>query len=409
MKFILVVSDGMCDWPLEQLNGKTVLEAAKKKNMDFLAQHGVCGEMNNLFEGLPFCSSVANLSLLGYDPKKYFSGRGPIEAVAAGVEFSADDTVFRCNLVTEKNGVLEDYSAGHLSSEEGKELVAALNEKLGGNGVEFFPGVSYRQILILSGKNFCGKVQCEQPHDWCGTEIEKILPKANGNGASAATQKKLLELIKASKGVLENHPVNEKRKKEGKNPANLIWPWSGGKKLAIPSFKEKFGLSGAVISAVDLIFGIGISAGLEPVKVKGATGLWDTNYEGKADAAVEALKEKDFVLVHIEAPDEAGHAGRIDLKKKAIEDIDEKAIGRIVEKLNAQKIPFCIAVMADHLTPIKAKTHVLGKVPFLVYSSEWSPEKSVECFDEKTVAAKGIGVIEGKDFMEFFISIGSKQ
>ncbi|MEX2706134.1 MAG: cofactor-independent phosphoglycerate mutase [Candidatus Freyrarchaeum guaymaensis] len=400
MKYVVIVGDGMADYPLKELDGKTPLQVANKPNMDYIAQKG----RNGIFETIPKTmqpgSDVANLSVLGYDPIKHYTGRGPIEAVALGIKLTGNEIVFRCNLVTLENNKMKDYSAGHIDSKEAKKLIETLNNELGNNSIKFYNGVSYRHILIISGENV-EKAKCTPPHDITDKNISPYLPKGEGS-------KTLLELINASQKILRNHPINTKRIQEGKNPANSIWPWGQGKKPKLQSFKEKYGVKGAIISAVDLIKGIGVLIGLEKIQVPGATGYYNTNYSGKADHALKALEKKDFVYIHVEAPDEASHAGDIDNKIKAIENIDKKIVGKILSKISDLDEPYKIAILPDHPTPIKKKTHAHDPVPVAIYTSNKKGDK-VTKFDETSVKEGSLGYLKGERFMNLLINKNSNQ
>ena len=366
MKYVLLVGDGMSDYPLEELGGKTPLQVAQKPNMDSLARNGRCGLAQTLVEKLPADSGVANMSLLGYDPEKYYPGRGPLEAANLGVVLSENDLAFRCNLVTEKDGILLDYSAGHITSEEAKELIELVDRELGSEKINFYPGIAYRNLLVLRDSNL--EVKCKPPHDVCGSKISEIMPEPKCI---------LNELIEASKKILESHPVNEKREAEGKNKANLIWPWGQGRKPSFPTLKERFGISGSVISAVAIINGLGLCAGLKVVKVPGATGYFDTNYKNKGEYALKALEERDFVYIHVEAPDEAGHIGNVEEKIRAIENIDKHILGKLLDSLDEYRI----CVTPDHATPIKVKTHTRDPVPFVI-SGEGIEKDSRDSYGE---------------------------
>ncbi len=313
MKYIILIGDGMGDYPIPELGGKTPLEAADTPHMDKLARRGELGLARTIPPGMEPGSDIANLAIMGYDPARYHTGRAPLEAAALGVVLKPDEVAFRCNLVTlraEPNGLyMEDYAAGHISSEDAQELIQALEAELGGNGRHFYPGVSYRHLLVWDKGDAAWKTY--PPHDLSGQEVGHLFV----NHGPAAP---LWELIRASWRVLQTHDLNTWRRLEGKKPANSIWLWGQGKPPQLPTLRERFGLTGAVISAVDLIRGIGLYAGLTPIKVPGATGYLDTNYEGKVNAALEALTDLDFVFIHVEAPDEAGHKGELALKIQAI-------------------------------------------------------------------------------------------
>ncbi|MBW7957015.1 MAG: cofactor-independent phosphoglycerate mutase [Deltaproteobacteria bacterium] len=385
MKYIILIGDGMADAPIESLGGKTPLESADTPNMDRLAGAGRFGLFRTVPGGFSPGSDVANLSVLGYSPAKYYSGRAPLEAASIGVKLGPSDIAFRCNLVTliEKDGstVMGDYSAGHISTEEARDMVLDLDSALSREGVRFYPGTGYRHLMVWSGGS--KDLKTVPPHDISDKAIGPHLPK--GEGAE-----KLINLMNLSQDVLKNHPVNAKRVAEGKKPATSIWLWGQGSAPAMPTLKERFGVNGAIISAVDLMKGIGIYAGLEVIKVEGATGYIDTNYKGKADAALKALETRDFICVHIEAPDEAGHNGNLGHKLQAIEDFDSKIVGPVME--GARRLgPFAVMVLPDHPTPIALKTHTSDPVPFVLFrdGDEGSPVK----FSEKNAAATGL-VIE---------------
>jgi 2,3-bisphosphoglycerate-independent phosphoglycerate mutase len=386
MKYIVLVGDGMADYPLPELGDLTPLQAADTPNMDFIAKHGMNGVAKTVPDSMPPGSDVANLSIMGYDPVRYYSGRGPLEAASIGVPLENDDIAFRCNLITEKNGLLVDYSAGHISSEEACILIEAVDSELA-NNCRFHSGMSYRHLLVMKrGENAI----CTPPHDVVGQSVEDVLPR--GEDADI-----LIDLIRASKPVLETHEINLKRRKNGKNMANLIWPWGQGKALNMPRFKELYRVTGSVISAVDLLKGIGKSAGLDIIEVPGATGYLDTNFSGKAAYALDSLKERDFVFVHVEAPDEAGHMGNIEAKVKAIEDFDEKVVGGMLNDVGGYG-EYKILVLPDHPTPIPLKTHTRDPIPFALYSST---EKAdiVERFDEFSAKEGVFGLVEGHRLM----------
>ncbi len=378
----------MADYPIPELGDLTPLAAANIPNMDFIAKHGKCGVAKTIPENMPAGSDVANLSIMGYDPAQYYSGRGPLEAASIGITLEKDDIAFRCNLITEKDGAIADYSAGHISSKEARSLIEAVDKELGDHG-KFHAGVSYRHLLVMKKG---GKTQCTPPHDAVGQSADDVLPHGEDSDI-------LIALIKASKSILENHEVNMKRKKDGKNTANLIWPWGQGKAPNMPRFAELFGVSGSVISAVDLLKGIGKYAGLDIINVPGATGYLDTNFSGKAAYALRSLKCHDFVFVHVEAPDEAGHMGNIEAKIKAIEDFDEKVVGGMLNELAGD---YRIMVLPDHFTPISVRTHTKEPVPFAIYSSIESADY-VDRFDEFAAKEGVFGLVEGHKLMNLLI------
>ena len=386
MKYLLILADGAADEPLEELGGKTPLEVAKKPNMDMIAKKGRCGMLKTVDESMTPGSDVANMSILGYDPEKYYTGRGALEALSMGVPFGDDDMAYRCNLVTIENGKMKDFAAGHITSEEGAELFKSLQEKV--PELKFYPGVSYRNVMMFPG----GKgVESYPPHDIVDEVVDNYMPK----GPDADVVMKAM--VRAA-DVFENHPVNVARKAAGKNPATTIWPWSSGKKPAMPKFEEMFGKKGAMISAVDLLFGIAACCGMEIVKVEGATGYLDTNYMGKAKAAVETLKgDADFVYMHVEATDEAGHLGSAEEKIRAIERLDE-AVGYILENFDG-----CVMLMPDHPTPLAKKTHTHDAVPFVVMGKDEAD--SVSAYTEKDVRENGAyGLMKAVDLLPMVFS-----
>lgn len=400
MKYIVVLGDGMSDRPLKELGGKTPLEVAKKPNMDFIARNGRCGLLKTLSGDMPLGSDIANLTILGYNPKRYYTGgRGPLEAASMGIKLDKEDIALRCNLITEKNGTLEDYSGGHISTEEAKELINFVEEKFGTQDIEFHPGVSYRHILVLRSDRYSADIQCMPPHDIVGKKIVDNLVKPSSE-SGRDTADLLNRLILESKNLLKSHPINLNRKKNGRLTANMLWFWGAGKRLELSKFKEKFRLNGALISAVDLLKGIAVYLGLDVIDVPGATGYLDTDYEEKADKAIEALKKRDFVYIHVEAPDEAGHEGNIDKKIKAIEDLDKRLIGRILNSLKSGE--FTIAVLPDHATPIEVCTHTLDPVPFAIYSTERGGD-SVKSYSEKSAGKGSYGIKEGIEFMNLLL------
>lgn len=356
MKYIVLVPDGMADEPIEQLAQKTPLEVADTPNMDYIVQHGLLARARTIPSNLSPASDVANLSILGYDPHKYYSGRAPLEAAYMGVELPEGSLAFRCNLVTVSDGNMADYSAGHISSKEAAILIAELNKAFGSSEIRFYPGVSYRHLMVLKNdalEELAASI-CTPPHDILGQPIKKYLPR--GRQAQYLT-----DLIERSKDVLGPHEINRVRVDLGENPANMIWLWGQGGKPAMPLFKDKFGLTGSVISAVDLIKGIGKLIGLDVINVEGATGYYDTNYSGKAQAALDALKKKDFVFVHVEATDEAGHNGDLRMKIATIERFDKLVVGPILEAYRDRQ-DFRLLVLPDHATPVNLRRHTADEI-----------------------------------------------
>jgi len=400
MKYVVVVGDGMADYPVPELGNKTPLQAAYKPNIDAITAKGRSGLLKTVPDDLKPGSDVAILSVLGFSPKQYYTGRGAFEAAARGIKLKDSDVAFRCNLITEKDGVLVDYSAGHITSKDSTRLIAAVKEACEKTGeIEFYSGLDYRHFLIMRNSPLSLQIECTPPHDAIGTEIKAILPKAKTPKAEE-TANMLKEAILKSKEILESHPINVARRKSGVNPGNMIWPWGGGEKPKMPSFKEKYGLKAAAISAVDLVKGIAIYTGMKVIEVPGATGREDTNYEGKADAALKALEDNDLVFVHVEAPDEAGHVKDYKLKVRTIEDLDKKVVGRILEGL---KEPYAIAVLPDHPTPIEIGTHTRDPVPFAVQSPLIEAD-GVQKFDEFSARNGGFGLVEHEGVISLLIS-----
>ncbi len=399
MKYIVIVPDGAADYPLEELGGKTPLQVAKTPHMDFLASRGIVGSVRNIPEGFSPGSDVANLSILGYDPRTYYTGRAPLEAVSMGLSLSKKDVAFRCNLVSlkfsdKKQIFMDDYSAGHITTEEAKILIEEVDKKLGSDSLKFYPGVSYRHIMIW--KDGTEDLECTPPHDILGREIMRYLPI--GKKADF-----LKDLIFKSMEILRDHEINKKRITEGKKPANSIWLWGQGKTPNIPTFKEKYHLSGALISAVDLTKGLGILAGFHIINVPGATGWIDTNYEGKANYALQALEKVDFVYIHIEAPDEAGHQGDYKLKIKALENIDKLIIGKILKEAQSRFREFKILLLPDHPTPVKVRTHTADSVPFVIYEENQNKHIHNREFSETILTYPEIEIEEGYKLMNLFL------
>ena len=399
MKYIIVLGDGMADEPIESLENQTPLQFARTPVMDWLAKKGNTGLLDTIPAGMHPGSEVANLSVLGYNPIDVLEGRGALEAASMGIDILSGEMAMRCNLICIENGKIKNHSAGHISNEEAAVLIRYLNEELGNDRLQFFPGVSYRHLLKLKGGD--KRLDCTPPHDVRGTDFRQVLIRAQAT-ESQATADFLNDQIIRSQQLLENHPVNQKRKAEGKDAANSIWPWSPGYKPQMKKLSENYPLrTGAVISAVDLVKGIGIYAGLESILVPGATGLYDTNYEGKVQAALDALKEKDFVYLHIEASDEAGHDGNVQLKVRTIEDIDNRILKTLVEETEKWKEPVTIALLPDHPTPCRIKTHTNSPVPFVIYRPGEIPDEVME-YNEFSVQKGKYGVLKGSEFIKAF-------
>ncbi|HSG32788.1 MAG TPA: cofactor-independent phosphoglycerate mutase [Thermodesulfobacteriota bacterium] len=365
MKYVILQGDGMPDHKLAELGGKTPLEVADTPNLDYIAKYaGTFGMVKTIPDNYPPGSDVGNLTVLGYDPKKYYTGRSPLEAASIGVELKPTDVTLRCNLVTLSGNtgseIMEDYSAGHITTEEAHEIIKDIKAELDGDGFTFHPGISYRHLLVWSDGN--KDVITTPPHDISGKKISPHIPV--GQGADL-----LLELIKKSQDVLKDHPVNNKRIEQGQNPVTSIWLWGQGTAPAMPSFKELYGLSGSVISAVDLVKGIGHYAKLDVIDVPGATGYLDTNYEGKVEYALNSLKNVDITMIHIESTDETGHVGDAKLKIQAVEDFDKRVVAHVLEGIKKFG-DYRILVMSDHPTPIDIRTHTSDPVPFAILSSD---------------------------------------
>ncbi|MFH1678382.1 MAG: cofactor-independent phosphoglycerate mutase [Candidatus Omnitrophota bacterium] len=395
MKYIILVGDGMADYPIEELNNKTPLEAAKTPNMDFIARYGMLGRVKTIPEKMAPASDVANMSILGYDPEKYYSGRGPLEAANLGIELGQEGIAFRFNFITLNNNILTDYSAGHITTKEAGILINFLNQKLGTQEIKFYCGVSYRNVLVIkNGSEDLLSLHCFPPHDIIGKNISRYMPKGKGGQF-------LINLMKESHNILASHEINQVRLDLGENPADMIWLWGQGKKPNLPTYKEKFNLSGSVISAVDLIKGMGRILGLEVVNVPGATGFYDTNYEGKAEAAIKALKVKDFVFLHVEAPDEAGHNGDLREKLTAIERFDHFIVGKILAAFKRKK-NFRILVLPDHLTPLSVRTHVADPVPFCIFGQDVFGGGFLG-YSEKEAARSSLFFDKGYELMDYLL------
>jgi 2,3-bisphosphoglycerate-independent phosphoglycerate mutase len=405
MKYVVVIGDGMVDKPLAELDGETPLQRAETPNMDFIAKNGSCGMLQTVPPGMEPGSDVANLSIMGYDPKEYYTGRGPLEAASIGAPLKEDDVAFRCNLITQENGLLADFNAGHISTAEASQLIERLNQSFFRYG-KFYLGTSYRHLFIYNDKD-AALLESTPPHDVVGEPIHENLLKGNNNALNDLSRK-LNELMYKSSDVLENQPVNQKRVESGKNPANMIWLWGQGPKPQLPSFMKKYGLKGATITGVDLIKGIGTYLGLTNVHVPGATGFYDTDYCGKANYALEAMEEHDLVFIHVEAADEAGHAGDIREKINAIERIDRRILGKLRKEL--PKIDdYALAVLPDHPTPIDIRTHTSDPIPYAVYTPGCEADET-EVYNEaailKSFEDSSNEIMEGYKFLKFFIEYG---
>ncbi len=405
MKYLVLIPDGMADEPIAELGGLTPMQKAKKINMDRLAKESLVGTVSNVPEGMVPESDTANMAILSFDPKIYSKGRSPLEAVSIGIEMQPDETAYRCNVVTltedqenYEDRIIVDHSADEITTEEADQLIKALEENLGNEFRKFHTGISYRHCLIW--KNGNDRYDFMRPHDILGKRIGDYLPKLEDGG------EEFLKLMKSSYDILKDHPINVARKAKGLKPANSAWLWSPGKKPQLPSFKAKWGVDAAVISAVDLIKGIGLCAEMKSIDVEGATGNVHTNYTGKANAAIQAFSEgTELVYIHVEGPDECGHRAEIENKIKSIEMIDEKILAPVYDYLKNCGEPFKIMILPDHPTPIAMRTHTITPVPFLIYSSDKPDKKEcgVTAFDEFTAKATNLYIPNGYTLMEKLI------
>ncbi|MBR1964406.1 MAG: cofactor-independent phosphoglycerate mutase [Muribaculaceae bacterium] len=397
MKYIIVLGDGMADEPILELGNRTPLQVANTPAMDYLAKHGKVGMLHTVPTGFHPGSEIANLSVLGYDVAEVFEGRGSLEAASMGISIAPDEMAMRCNLICVEDEKIKNHSAGHISTEESVELINYLQKELGDNRVSFYPGVSYRHLLKI--KNADKHLECTPPHDVPGAYFldKMVLPQTD---SAEETADLINSLILQSQELLSQHPINLKRVAEGKDPANSIWPWSPGYKPSMKTMQEVYGIkSGVVISAVDLIRGIGTYAGLTSILVDGATGLYDTNYEGKAQAAIDALKDNDFVFLHVEASDEAGHEGDYKLKVKTIEYLDQRILAPIIAATEQFDEPVAIAVLPDHPTPCAIRTHTANPVPFLIYKPGGDAD-NVNVYDEDSAKNGSYGLLSKDQFIK---------
>ena len=396
MKYIVLVGDGMADYPIKELQDQTPLEAARTPNMDFIAKFGRLGRIKTIPENMTPASDVANMAILGYNPKEYYSGRGPLEAANMGIDMAPDDVAFRCNLVTVAGDTMVDYSAGHITSKEAEGLIRFIDEKLGSDKFKFYHGISYRHLLMAKNGalNFLDKIICIAPHDILNQGVSTNLPKGENSEL-------LINLIKESRNILEKHEINSVRLDLKENPANMIWLWGQGKKPSFPSFKEKYGLNGSVISAVDLIKGMGKLLGLEVLNIPGATGYYDTDYAGKAKAAIKSLEINDFVFVHVEAPDEAGHNGDLREKILAIERFDQLVVGTVLAAFK-NKPNYRILVLPDHATPVSLRTHTADTICFGLFGQGITGRGFLK-YSEKESEKSDLIFENGYKLMDFFI------
>lgn len=416
MKHIIILGDGMADHAVERLQGKTLLQYADTAYMDLLAKQGQTGRLMTIPDGFHPGSEVANTAILGYDLNQVYEGRGPLEAASIGYEMQPEDLALRCNIITLQQDVILTHNGGHLNTEDGDMLIKYLNEKLGNEQIHFITGIQYRHLLII--KNGSKHIACAPPHDHPNEPWRPLLVKAedgweepeSGRMSPQETADLLNRLILESQRLLNAHPFNQKRIAKGERPANSIWPWGGGYRPSMQTLMEMFPAihCGSVISAVDLIRGIGHYAGLEIIKVKGATGMADTNYEGKAEAALKELKDKDFVFLHIEASDEAGHDGNLELKLQTIESLDQRIVKPIYKAVSQWQEPVCIAVLPDHPTPVEIQTHMKEPVPFLIWHRGIKPDE-VTRFDEISCVNGCHGLLKQQQFMQVFMNTEPTQ
>lgn len=412
MKHIIILGDGMADHPVARLGGKTLLQYADKPYMNMLACKGRTGRLITIPEGFLPGSEVANTAILGYDLNRVYEGRGPLEAASIGYDMQPDDFAMRCNLITLSNDIIKNHSGGHLTTDEGDILIKYLNDKLGNDKIEFITGIQYRHLLIIRGGN--KHIICAPPHDHPNEQWKELMVKPepgwedkhDGKRMTAKETADLInELILKSHDLLSRHPLNQNRKAKGKDAANSIWPWGGGYRPDMEKLSDIYPQikSGSVISAVDLIRGIGYYAGLKIIKVEGATGLADTNYEGKAEAALKALKTDDFVFLHLEASDEAGHDGDLELKLKTIENLNSRIIKPVYEEIKTWKDdPVCMAILPDHPTPVEVRTHVKEPVPFIIWYDGITPD-DVKTYDEVSCVNGSYGMLRLDEFMKTFM------
>ena len=398
MKYVLILPDGVADVPIKELGGKTPLEVAQHPNLDWIAREGTTGWAHTIPSGFAPGSDVGCMSVFGYDPRTYHTGRAPLEAAAQGIVLSDTDVAFRCNTVTVQDGVMQDYSAGHIETPDSTELIKMANQRLARHGLCFYSGVGYRHLAIFSGKSYA-KAQCTPPHDISGKPIRDYLPTGAGSDFIRRIMEDSVELLQA-------HPVNRRRVEEGKKPATMLWFWGQGTATQFPPFRQQYGVQGACISAVDIVRGIARLADLDVLQVPGITGYFDTNYEGKADYALKALEQgADLVIVHVESTDEAGHMGDAQKKIQAIEDMDRRLVGRLLEGLRQRAAPFAVLVVPDHPTSTALKTHIAAPVPFALYATD-GPKDAVTAYNESAVKGSAKRFEHGFELMSFFLSHG---
>ncbi len=394
MKYIVVLPDGVADSPIKELGNKTPLEVAKHPNMDWIAREGVTGWAHTIPDGFAPGSDVGCMSVFGYDPRTYFTGRAPLEAAAQGITLGSDDVAFRCNTIEATDMILKDYSAGHIDSDDSRALIHTVNEQLGPKyGFRFYPGVMYRHLAVISGRQYA-QTKCTPAHDLTGKPF--VWP--TGPGADLLTT-----VMRESATLLGSHPVNQRRVKNGKAPGNMLWFWGQGTAATFPPFQQEYGLRGACISAVDIVRGLGTLVGFDIIKVPGITGYFDTNYKGKAEYALKALDDHDVVLVHIESTDEAGHMGDVQKKIQAIEETDRLVVGTLLEGLKKRGEPYAVMVVCDHPTSTVLKTHIAEPVPFAVYKTD-GPKDQVSAYNERAVKQSTKQFEHGFQLMAFFLN-----
>ena len=398
MKYIVVLPDGVADVPIKELGNKTPLEVAKHPNIDWIAREGITGLSHTIPQGFPPGSDVGCMSVFGYDPKKYYTGRAPLEAAAQGIKLGPEDVAFRCNTVEAVDGILKDYSAGHIESEDSRELIKAADQRLSKHGFRFYPGVMYRHLAVISGKQYA-QATCTPAHDLTGKPF--VWP--TGPGAEL-----LKTVMQESVQLLKEHPVNQRRIKAGKAPGNMLWFWGQGTAAQFPPFGQQYGLHGSCISAVDIVRGLATLVGFDIIKVPGITGYFDTNYKGKAEYALKALDDHDFTLVHIESTDEAGHMGDVQKKIQAIEDTDRLGVGTLLEGLKQRGEPFAIMVVPDPPTSVALKTHISDPVPFAICATN-GPKDNVTTYNESAVKQPTKRFEDGYQLMSYFLSLGKKE
>ena len=400
MKYVVILPDGVADVPLEALGNKTPLEVAQHPHMDWIARQGAGGLVRTIPEGLSPGSDVGCMSVFGYDPREYYTGRAPLEAAARGIELREGEVAFRCNTVTVEDGRMADYSAGHIDTEEAAALIKTANEQLGQHGLRFHAGVSYRHLVVVGNRELA-EAHCTPPHDISGQPIEPHLPTGSRSAAL------LRQVMEESVPMLKAHPVNQQRLKAGKPPATMLWLWGQGTAAALPSFQQAYGLQGACISAVDIVRGLARLVGFDIIQVPGITGYFDTNYKGKAEYALKALDRHDLVLIHIEPTDEAGHMGDVQRKIQAIEETDRLVVGTVLSGLRGRNQPFAVLVVPDHPTSTALKTHLNGPVPFAFYATD-GPTDRVMAYTESAVKGSRWQLTEGFRLMSLFLERGKR-